>query len=73
MFHLEVTGDEKSILETAVNHEVGALLANVARLTFAHGAGSAVVETAQRKALIAQNLSDKLLAAPFKLAEATRS
>jgi hypothetical protein len=72
MFHVELTTDEKPILETALNHHIGALLAHVGLLAQAHGAGAPCVEKARQQALIADRLSDKLKDASFKLVEVAR-
>jgi hypothetical protein len=72
MFHVELTTAEKPILETALNHHIGALLAHVGLLAQAHGAGAPCVEKARQEALIADRLSDKLKEARWKIMEAVR-
>ena len=72
MFHIEVTGEQKSILERAVNHYVGELAVYIGELSHAHGAGSSIVETNRRTLLLAQRLSDSLKEAPWEIMEVTR-
>jgi len=72
MFHLELTAQELATLQTALNHHIGREQIRVGQLAMAHGAGAPCVEKARRQVLLADRLSDKLIAPPFKLMEAAR-
>ena len=72
MFQIEVNREQLTLLQLALNHEIGAMQAHLGRLALAHGAGAHCVEEHRAKILRADRLYDKLVAAPFKILEAAR-